>query len=237
MSTEERKLVEYKLPEGTYTGGLRRATAPVPHDCPRCGSLADDPNPAHLVDEVWIDCPRCPPTADEEDERTADQKLKADVRDILREEASRGTVGGSSSGGGRRREKPRVRMEVRWEQEQTPLHNGHSGDRVSIKRLETASERVELQLSLDCKEMLREASHERRDEAGRPFPQVQIIREALRHVERLQVANKSERGVQKVRMELRMYPGEVLILDRACEFWELTRGEVVEACLEEMLGE
>jgi hypothetical protein len=230
-------VVDYKLAEGTYTSGVRRATPPEPHDCPTCGSAASDPDPAHLVDGIYLDCPRCPSRPLHENGNSAAQQLAADVRDILAEEAARGQGKSSSSGGAKKRDNRRARIQARFEQEVALFNNGHSGDRVQITRMETASERVELQLTIDCKERLQEVSHERRDDVRRPFPQVQLIRDALkRYVHALEAPRETERGEAKARMELRLYPNELLLLDRACEFWTLSRGEIIEACLLEHLG-
>lgn len=232
--------VDYVLPAGTYTGGLRRATPPEPHDCPGCGSLADDPNPAHLVDGSYLDCPRCStrPVYDT-DERTPDQQLSADVRDILAEEASRGSGRPSSSGGGRKkRNGNHGRMAVRFEQEVAAFLNGHSGDSVTIKRFETASERFELQLTLDCRERLREVAHDRRNEYGDPYPQVQLIRDAMQaEMLRLTSPREIERGTPRAQMQLRLYPSELILIDSAAAYWEMSRHQILEACLWEFLGE
>lgn len=233
---EQRILVEHRPTESVYTSGVRKATPPEPHDCPSCGSLATDPTPAHLVDGIYLDCPRCPSRAIYENGNSAAQQLSADVRDILAEEQARGSGKASSSPG--RKSKDRVRFQVRFEQEVALFNNGHSGDEIRVTRMDSASERVELQLTLDCKERLREVSHEQRNDAGRPYPQVQLIRDALKQrVHSLESPRESERGELKARMELRLYPGELLLLDRAAEYWSLSRGEIVEACLLEHIGE
>ena len=37
-------------------------------------------------------------------------------------------------------------------------------------------------------------------------------------------------------MQLRLYPSELLMIDRAAEFWEMSRSAIVEACLWAYLG-
>lgn len=228
--------VEHRLPEGTYTSGVHRATPPEPHDCPSCGSLATDPNPAQLIDGIYLDCPRCPSQALSEDVRTPDQQLTADVRDILAEEASRGSGRPSSSSGGGQRKKRAGRLDVRFEQEVALYDNGHSAERVQVQRLETASERFELRLTLDCRERLREVASEKRNEYGEPYPQVQLIRDALRKIQQLENPREIERGTPKDEIQLRLYPAELLIIDAAADYWEMSRHQVVEACLWAHLG-
>lgn len=230
--------VDYVLPEGTYTNGVRRATPPVPHDCPGCGSLATDPHPAHLVDEIYLDCPRCGPAVPDDDDRSPKEQLTVDVRDILAEEAARGSRRSSGTGSGRKKRRSSGRLEVRFEQEVALYQNGHSGDAVAIKRFETASERFELQLTLDCRERLREVSHDKRNEYGEPYPQVQLIRDALRsEFLRLESPREIERGTPRAQMQLRLYPAEILMIDRAAEFWKASRPAIVEACLWAYLGD
>ena len=230
--------VDYVLPEGTYTNGVRRATQPEPHDCYGCGSLATDPNPAQLVDGIYLDCPRCGPAAAPEDsDRTPEAQLAVDVRDILAEEAARGSRRGSGTGSGRKKRRSSGRLEVRFEQELAQFLNGHSGDAVTIKRFESATERFELQLTLDCRERLREVSHERRNEYGKPYPQVQLVRNALKsEFLRLDSPKEIERGTPRAEIQLRFYPSELLMIDRAAEFWEMSRPAIVEACLWAYLG-
>lgn len=230
--------VDYVLPEGTYTNGIRRATPTQPHDCPGCGSLATDPHPAQLVDEIYLDCPRCGPAAIPEDsDRSPAAQLSSDVRDILAEEAARGSRRGSGTGAGRKKRRSSGRLEVRFEQEVAAFLNGHSGETVVIKRFETATERFELQLTLDCRERLREVAHDMRNEYGEPYPQVQLVRDALKsEFLRLDSPREIERGTPRAQMQLRLYPSELLMIDRAAEFWEMSRPAIVEACLWAYLG-
>lgn len=228
--------VEHRLPEGTYTSGVHRATLPEPHDCPSCGSLASDSHPAHLVDGIYLDCPRCAPQALSEDVRTPDQQLTADVRDILAEEASRGSGRPSSSSGGGQKKKRAGRLDVRFEQDVPVYDNGHSAERVQVQRLETASKRFELRLTLDCRERLREVSLEERNEYGDPYPEVQLIRNALRNIQKLENPREIQRGTPRAEIQLRLYPAELTIIDAAAEFWEMSRHQVVESCLWAYLG-
>lgn len=232
--------VEYVLPEGTFTNGVVRATPPVPHECPGCGSQETDPNPAVLIDDIYLDCPRCGSSArPEDDDLNSDARLSADVRDILAEEASRGTGRPSSNGGSSRKKRNgnQGRMTVRFEQEVAALLNGQSGETIRVKRLETASERFELQLTLDCRERLREVAHDKRNEHREAYPQVQLVRDSLRLALHLDNPREIERGTPRTQMQMRLFPSELLLIDRAAEYWKLSRHQVVEACLWEYLKE
>lgn len=68
-----------------------------------------------------------------------------------------------------------------------------------------ASDRFELQLTLDCKERLREVAHAKRNLYGRSYPQVQLVRDCLRKaLGCLDNPQEIERGTPRAQRQMRL---------------------------------
>lgn len=187
--------------------------------CPECRGF---PVVQVLIkDEVTKKAIKCEPE---------EPSIRRQVLESFKDDQQKGEKGGSSNKSYLRK-KPLTRLQVRWEQDIPAFVNSRSGD-IKIERLEVASERVKLSLPVDIKSELDIASEVIKAEGGAEWSHSRILKKAFReNVHDLDIVKSISRGIDKVDIQLRLFPSESLILERAIQEYDATPTEVFAECL------
>lgn len=208
--------------------------------CPRCGmtpeqALHTNQPPAMVVGPAKVRCTCSSEVIDvgalREEQRGKREREAQMIRECRLADEHRGTPGSGSSGSRRRRDKPRAKLEVRWEQE-APLSNGRGDeDIVTCQRLELA-ERKDINLSQETKCRLGEWAKAESRLRNRKVAMADGIRRAMRaQIATLGEVSRLEHGGEKRSLQVMLYPSELHLLEEVAKAKGVERNEVIEACL------
>lgn len=229
-----------------YSGGIRYIKSDEPTSCIRCGH---DYEKAVALAQPWptmpkpgyIHCPLCSPNevycaADyNPTHREEQRRIEAEIREVFYEETRRGGKGGSSGSSGRRREKkPGEKITIRVEQEWQGFANGIGGGIVEVKRIATATERLNLGLPVELADELDFAARERGERNTSS-----LIREAfdalLRDPESPPVAIES--GTARRQVQVRIYADQKQMMDVVTARWLVSPSDMAAHVLTRFLYE
>lgn len=231
-------------PNRIYTSERRTTTHGPPIECPKCHRLPTQHPPARMLCETKpgqatmgsfaVDCPSCGSFVHSNNPELTDaDHERHDIRDMFREEQHRGTRGGGSGNKGPKKPRPK-RQPQRLEQEMPSFSGRRSAEIVVINtERKESTKRVHLRLTINIVARMR-ASKER-TVSGLPVPLTTMMRQAMAaHLTRLRTP--AEYNSQKTSIYARLYESEIAELKRQSDMWEIPMGDLVENCVERMLG-
>lgn len=209
--------------------------------CPYCGNTTE----VYETPQGLVDCYRCgtapvktqtilrgekAPGRDTREAITIQSEeptLEQQCADLLREDQQRGEKGGGSSGSKGRKKTPK-RFKSRVEQDSFGC--GPQRDTSSVTRL-CKMQRVELTMSYECRERLRELTWENRRNDGTLEPEITTIRRFLvaKKLTQLEAIPRLEYGAPKSKLQAKLTQVELKLLDRVANEFQVSRGEVIEA--------